>query len=134
MRDSWPVLDLTSETNHWPTYKKVSSGVPVPPGLALGKLFVLNMKHERGQLVVRKKPADNKEKLERYRQDWLSLKPRTQVARLSDNLGDSLPEDVKAIFQALYDQLLGWLNSLGREESQKNTPTFGTPPSSFKVM
>jgi phosphotransferase system enzyme I (PtsP) len=106
------VLDVNSDTPI-DTHKSIS-GVPGAPGLALGQAVVLNMKHELSQLVVRK-TTDQRKEIERYRQA-VEL-TRTQVASLSDNLGDSLPEDVKAIFQ-LYDQLLD-ANSLGREVEQK---------------
>jgi phosphotransferase system enzyme I (PtsP) len=106
------VLDVNSETTI-DTHKSIN-GVPGAPGLALGQAVVLNMKHELSQLIVRK-TTDQQKEVERYRQA-VEL-TRTQVASLSDNLGDSLPEDVKAIFQ-LYEQLLD-ANSLGREVEQK---------------
>lgn len=106
------VLDVNSETN-FGTHKSIN-GLPGAPGLALGQSIVLNMKHELSQLIARK-TTDQPTEVERYRKA-VEL-TRTQVDRLSDNLGDSLPEDVKAIFQ-LYHQLLD-ANSLGREVEQK---------------
>ncbi|MFQ3248659.1 MAG: phosphotransferase system enzyme I (PtsP) [Glaciecola sp.] len=106
------VLDVNPDTN-FNTHKSIN-GLPGSPGLALGKGVVLNMKHELSQMVVRK-TTDQKQEISHYRQA-VEL-TRTQVASLSDNLGDSLPEDVKAIFQ-LYHQLLD-ANSLGREVEQK---------------
>lgn len=106
------VLDVNSETN-FDTHKSIN-GLPGAPGLALGQAVVLNMKHELSQLIARK-TTDQAKEVGRYRKA-VEL-TRTQVDRLSDNLGDSLPEDVKAIFQ-LYHQLLD-ANSLGREVEQK---------------
>ena len=106
------VLDINLEAN-FDSHKSVN-GLPGSPGLALGTAVVLNMKHELSQLIVRK-TNDQKKEVERYRQA-VEL-TRTQVTMLSDNLGDSLPEDVKSIFQ-LYHQLLD-ANSLGREVEQK---------------
>lgn len=93
---------------------KSVNGVPGAPGLALGHAVVLNMKHELSQLIVRK-TTDQKKEVDLYRKA-VEL-TRTQVDSLSGNLGDTLPEDVKAIFQ-LYHQLLD-ANSLGREVEQK---------------
>lgn len=106
------VLDVNSETN-FDAHKSIN-GLPGAPGLALGQAVVLNMKHELSQLIARK-TTDQPKEVDRYRKA-VEL-TRTQVDRLSDNLGDSLPEDVKAIFQ-LYHQLLD-ANSLGREVEQK---------------
>ncbi len=106
------VLDVNSETN-FDTHKSIN-GLPGAPGLALGQAVVLNMKHELSQLIARK-TTDQAKEVGLYRKA-VEL-TRTQVDRLSDNLGDSLPEDVKAIFQ-LYHQLLD-ANSLGREVEQK---------------
>jgi phosphotransferase system enzyme I (PtsP) len=106
------VLDVNSELNL--DTRKSINGLPGAPGLALGQAVVLNMKHELSQLIARK-TTDQAEEVKRYRKA-VEL-TRTQVDRLSDNLGDSLPEDVKAIFQ-LYHQLLD-ANSLGREVEQK---------------
>lgn len=106
------VLDVNSETN-FDAHKSIN-GLPGAPGLALGQAVLLNMKHELSQLIARK-TTDQPKEVDRYRKA-VEL-TRTQVDRLSDNLGDSLPEDVKAIFQ-LYHQLLD-ANSLGREVEQK---------------
>jgi len=106
------VLDVNSELNL--DTRKSINGLPGAPGLALGQAVVLNMKHELSQLIARK-TTDQAKEVGRYRKA-VEL-TRTQVDRLSDNLGDSLPEDVKAIFQ-LYHQLLD-ANSLGREVEQK---------------
>ena len=106
------VLDVNSETN-FDAHKSIN-GLPGAPGLALGHAVLLNMKHELSQLIARK-TTDQPKEVDRYRKA-VEL-TRTQVDRLSDNLGDSLPEDVKAIFQ-LYHQLLD-ANSLGREVEQK---------------
>lgn len=106
------VLDVNPERD-LDTHKSVN-GVPGSPGLALGQAFVLNMKHELSQLIVRKTTNQAKE-IEDYRKA-VDL-TRSQVAVLSDKLGDTLPEDVKGIFQ-LYHQLLD-ANSLGREVEQK---------------
>lgn len=106
------VLDVNPEAV-FDSHKSIN-GVPGSPGLALGKAVVLNMKHELSQLVARKTTNQQKE-IDDYRQAVEVT--RTQVASLSDNLGDSLPEDVKGIFQ-LYHQLLD-ANSLGREVEQK---------------
>lgn len=106
------VLDVNSEITLG-VHKSIN-GLPGSPGLALGQAVLLNMKHELSQLIARK-TTDQAKEVERYRKA-VEL-TRTQVDRLSDNLGDSLPEDVKAIFQ-LYHQLLD-ANSLGREVEQK---------------
>ncbi|MBF7073862.1 phosphoenolpyruvate--protein phosphotransferase [Glaciecola sp. MH2013] len=104
--------DLVNEDTNFS--QKNINGVPGSSGLALGRGVVLNMKHELNQLVVKKSRA-HKEEIDLYRKAVEIT--RSQVGLLSDNLGDSLPEDVKAIFQ-LYHQLLD-ANSLGREVEQK---------------
>ncbi len=106
------VLDVNSERAF--DAPKSINGVPGSPGLALGQAFVINMKHELSQLVVRK-TTNQKKEIEHYRKAVEIT--RGQVDSLSDNLADSLPEDIKAIFQ-LYHHLLD-ANSLGREVEQK---------------
>jgi phosphotransferase system enzyme I (PtsP) len=102
---------IHEETNY---HQKNINGVPGSPGLALGRGFVVNMKHELNQLVA-KKSKDQQKEITIYRKAVEIT--RSQVDVLSDNLGNSLPDDVKAIFQ-LYHQLLD-ANSLGREVEQK---------------
>jgi phosphotransferase system enzyme I (PtsP) len=120
------VLDVNPDAS-FDAHKSIN-GVPGAPGLALGRAFVLNMKHEISQLVVRK-TTDQRKEVEHYRKA-VEL-TRTEVARLSDNLGDSIPEDVKGIFQ-LYHQLLD-ANSLGREVEQKIRENWDAP-SSLKLV
>lgn len=106
------VLDVSIDNSA--NDQKSINGVPGSPGLAIGNAVVLNMKHELSQLVLRK-TSDQAGQVEAYRKAVEIT--RGQVASLSDNLGSTLPEDVKAIFQ-LYHQLLD-ANSLGREVEQK---------------
>jgi phosphotransferase system enzyme I (PtsP) len=78
--------------------------------LAIGQGYAVNFKHELAQLIPRKN-TDAQGQINKYR-DAVQI-TRTQVAELSADLSDKLPDDVRAIFQ-LYHQLLD-ANSLGRE-------------------
>ncbi|WP_395340257.1 phosphoenolpyruvate--protein phosphotransferase [Ningiella sp. W23] len=89
--------------------KKVN-GIPGSPGLAMGIGFAVNFKNDLKQLITRKCDDPNTQ-ISLYR-NAVEL-TRTQVAELSADLSEKLPEDVRAIFQ-LYHQLLD-ANSLGRE-------------------
>ncbi|WP_371193671.1 phosphoenolpyruvate--protein phosphotransferase [Glaciecola sp. SC05] len=90
------------------------NGIPGSPGLAIGIGFLVNFKHDLAQLLPRKS-SDTKLQITQYR-DAVHL-TREQVAQLSSELNDKLPEDVRGIFQ-LYHQLLD-ANSLGREVEQE---------------
>ncbi|MEM0909933.1 MAG: phosphoenolpyruvate--protein phosphotransferase [Pseudomonadota bacterium] len=86
------------------------NGIPGSPGLAMGYGHVFNFKHELRTLIP-SKTNNIQEQISVYRKAVQTT--RTQVEQLSANLSDSLPADVKKIFQ-LYNQLLD-ANSLGRE-------------------
>lgn len=86
------------------------NGIPGSPGLAIGIGFVANFKHELAQLIPRKN-SNTQMQINQYR-DAVQI-TRRQVAELSADLSDKLPDDISGIFQ-LYHQLLD-ANSLGRE-------------------
>ena len=94
--------------------QKTINGIPGSSGLALGIGVVQNVKYELSQIMV-SKTEDPDEQIAAYRHAVEST--RSQVTHLSDGLSDSIPDDVKSIFQ-LYHQLLD-ANSLGREVEQK---------------
>ncbi len=101
---------MFSEANATPTVAQVINGVPGSTGLGLGRGYVPVLSADIDK-VIHRKASDISEQIVLYRQAVEAT--RTEVAQLSSNLDDSLPEDVKAIF-VLYDQLLD-ANSLGRE-------------------
>jgi len=94
--------------------QKSINGVPGSSGLSLGIGLVQNIKYELSQLMV-SRSSEPEEQVSVYRHAVQIT--REQVSRLSDNLSDSIPDDVKSIFQ-LYHQLLD-ANSLGREVEKK---------------
>lgn len=102
------------ETSNYVPSQKTINGIPGSYGLALGLGLVQNVKFELSQLMVSKTDSPD-EQITTYRN--AVEKTREQVTRLSENLSDSIPDDVKSIFQ-LYHQLLD-ANSLGREVEQK---------------
>lgn len=105
---------LVSEANAHTPNTQVINGIPSSSGLALGRGFVPIANADIDK-VVNRKTKDQVGQIAAYRKAVDVTKK--EVAALSQNLDDSLPEDVKAIF-VLYDQLLD-ANSLGREvESQ----------------
>jgi phosphotransferase system enzyme I (PtsP) len=93
---------------------RVVNGIPGSSGLVIGWGVAYNAKHDLKQLVA-KKSDDPTGEINLYRKA-VDL-TRTEVARLSDQVKDTVPEDVSAIFQ-LYHQLLD-ANSLGREVEKK---------------
>lgn len=93
---------------------RVVNGIPGSPGLVIGQGIAYNAKHELKQWVA-KKSGDTKEQVALYRSAVEIT--RAEVDRLSDQIKDNIPEDVRAIFQ-LYHQLLD-ANSLGREVEAK---------------
>jgi phosphotransferase system enzyme I (PtsP) len=94
--------------------QKTINGIPGSSGLALGIGVVQNIKYELSQIMV-SKTEDPDEQIAAYRHAVEIT--RSQVTHLSDGLSDTIPDDVKSIFQ-LYHQLLD-ANSLGREVEQK---------------
>jgi phosphotransferase system enzyme I (PtsP) len=94
--------------------QKTINGIPGSSGLALGIGVVQNVKYELSQIMV-SKTEDTDEQIAAYRHAVEIT--RSQVTHLSDGLSDTIPDDVKSIFQ-LYHQLLD-ANSLGREVEQK---------------
>lgn len=105
MRGDTPSSQLDSTLS-----PRTVNGIPGSAGLAMGIGFVANFKHELAQLIPRKS-TEMQLQVSRYREAVQIT--RAQVAELSADLSDKLPDDVRAIFQ-LYDQLLD-ANSLGRE-------------------
>jgi phosphotransferase system enzyme I (PtsP) len=105
MRGDTPTTQFDSTFN-----QRTVNGIPGSPGLAIGIGYAANFKHDLAQLIPRKS-SDTQSQVTQYR-DAVQI-TRTQVAELSADLSDKLPEDVRAIFQ-LYHQLLD-ANSLGRE-------------------
>jgi phosphotransferase system enzyme I (PtsP) len=91
-------------------HQRTVNGIPGSPGLAMGVGYAVNFKHDLAQLIPRKND-DAKGQVKQYREAVQVT--REQVAELSADLSDKLPDDVRAIFQ-LYHQLLD-ANSLGRE-------------------
>nr|WP_136251496.1 phosphoenolpyruvate--protein phosphotransferase [Ningiella ruwaisensis] len=100
-------LDSRVDTQLLP---RTVNGIPGAPGLAMGIGHAVNFKHDLNQLIARK-AEDTERQITRYREAVQIT--RKQVAELSSDLSENLPEDVRAIFQ-LYHQLLD-ANSLGRE-------------------
>ncbi|MBD3586047.1 phosphoenolpyruvate--protein phosphotransferase [Salinimonas sp. HHU 13199] len=93
--------------------KKVM-GIAGSPGLAIGHGFSTDSTVDLRRLVV-KRAEDLQREVQIYRKAVEIT--REQVDDLSGSLEDSIPEDVKAIFQ-LYHHLLD-ANSLGREVEAK---------------
>lgn len=105
---------LNVENRITKTESRIVNGIPGSSGLVLGRGVAYNAKHDIRQWVA-KKSSDAKGQISLYRKA-VDL-TRTEVGRLSEQVKNSVPEDVSAIFQ-LYHQLLD-ANSLGREVEQK---------------
>lgn len=90
------------------------NGVPGSPGLAFGHGVTPQLTISLRNLSLRRS-TDSETQIRYYRE--AVDKTREQVQSLSGGLKDTIPEDVRAIFQ-LYQQLLD-ANSLGREVEAK---------------
>jgi len=93
---------------------RVVNGIPGSSGLVIGRGVAYNAKHDLKQWVAKRSPY-SKGEIGLYR-TAVEL-TRNEVSRLSEQVKDTVPEDVSAIFQ-LYHQLLD-ANSLGREVEKK---------------
>ena len=89
-------------------------GVAGSPGLALGKGVTPQLAINLRNISLRK--SDNTEAQITYYREAVE-QTRSQVQALSNGLKNSIPEDVRSIFQ-LYHHLLD-ANSLGREVEEK---------------
>ena len=90
------------------------NGVPGSPGLAVGKGVTPQLAMNIRNLALRK--SDNADQQVSYYREAVE-RTRAQVNALSNDLKDTIPDDVRAIFQ-LYHHLLD-ANSLGREVETK---------------
>ena len=96
------------------TSQKNLHGVAGSPGLAAGRGF-----QPEQQIVLARWQSRHTQNVEKSITDYRAAVEitRAEVADLSAGLADSIPEDVRSIFQ-LYNQLLD-ANSLGREVETK---------------